>query len=646
VDLSELEIQRQLALLETQRQASLRSVADSLMMGNDGEGRGSAVSTIRRRRYNTLDQRYQQAREYAVRSAWLARIALEQRIGMSLDSMTEDLLLVGAPHSWSNEVCTMTGIDYRRLREEGGLPGDNYAGEYVGEYVDKLEAVFESYSYDYPFADGTDTTVVSVRDEIVRSRVSCDVDVNNLLLYSNTLDTQQDPYFVAPPRIPGEVIDPGGSGPGSEIPLAPPIWHHQNCDIGGVSPQNCVSVQSLAEIYARAGDTTSSPYAASGMAEVSPRPMGYRVRFQPNRDPAALTSFNPDVAVVQTVPLEPGRYRLSWRARQLVALPYEPAMGGDPEQGAVESIPPEGAVVARWFNGTTYENLNSGAPQTYLGDGWALYYEFFELPQATDVEIAILPVLGTTITRPAQHVDVGGLMLEDVSSHFASLPVGDARARYSPGAFMATEATSSALLPVCEDTYGDDFRRHWRYDCTRLCPGGLGSCDWAPTACFWELNFSVSLEDLEQGRRFVQAGTALGNFNYRWEQLGVNVVGTSVRDCAMSTLPSTCYSDGTIPFSIYHTGDFLVRNHAGEQYSAPLFAGAIEHGRALSAERYLTNPLSSADRSLVDPFVRTELRGRPMAGRYTLRIWEEDALNFQAIEDVQLMIGYRYWTWN
>jgi hypothetical protein len=77
-----------------------------------------------------------------------------------------------------------------------------------------------------------------------------------------------------------------------------------------------------------------------------------------------------------------------------------------------------------------------------------------------------------------------------------------------------------------------------------------------------------------------------------------------------------------------------------------LYPGIIEHARSLAAERYLTNPLSSADRALIEPYVRHELRGRPLDGHYVLRLWEEPGVDFSQIEDVQLVLNYRYWTRN
>ncbi|MEM9075248.1 MAG: hypothetical protein AAGE52_42520, partial [Myxococcota bacterium] len=124
----------------------------------------------------------------------------------------------------------------------------------------------------------------------------------------------------------------------------------------------------------------------------------------------------------------------------------------------------------------------------------------------------------------------------------------------------------------------------------------------------------------------------------------INVVGTNVRDCEAVGGGSTCYASGNVAYSIVHDGPYPVRNHGGGLYDAPLFRGRVERARALAAERYLTNPLSGADRGLIDPYLRRELVGRPLSGTYTLRIWDDPALAWSNVEDVQLLLQYRYWT--
>jgi hypothetical protein len=213
---------------------------------------------------------------------------------------------------------------------------------------------------------------------------------------------------------------------------------------------------------------------------------------------------------------------------------------------------------------------------------------------------------------------------------------------------MNTGDTLEALLPICEDVTGSKFRReHWQRHCVKLCDDGLRAdctATSAQTACYWETIFSLSQRDIDDGRLLNLSGFARGNFNYRVGSIGVNFVGTGTRDCASTPTPSTCYSAGFIPYSIEHLGPYFVRNYDGKDYDAQLFTGRIEHARGLAAERYLTNPLSSADEQLITPYFREELSGRPLDGTYVLRVWDEAGVSFDSIEDVQVILNYRYWT--
>ncbi|MBK8591843.1 MAG: hypothetical protein IPN77_22530 [Sandaracinaceae bacterium] len=54
--------------------------------------------------------------------------------------------------------------------------------------------------------------------------------------------------------------------------------------------------------------------------------------------------------------------------------------------------------------------------------------------------------------------------------------------------------------------------------------------------------------------------------------------------------------------------------------------------------------MSTGDSSLLMPLSSTQFRGRPLTGSYTLRIWEDEGVRFDHLEDVQVVLGYGYWT--
>jgi len=366
-----------------------------------------------------------------------------------------------------------------------------------------------------------------------------------------------------------------------------------------------------------------------------------------------------DNRLLQWVEVRAGRYRLSVytratpssekRGAQILdtVLPSSPAFDTFLRVVRAVNVEPDGEGGLTWDEAAVPLLEHAVTPAD--GAGWVRHYAFVDVPGDTVLGIILDP--NFEAVAPNQRfavLDVTAAMLEDVSLVFGGSIAALSPAERLPGPFFDTTEVLTRPGPACEDTDGSLFReRSWSPGCVRLCPDGYdGSCPAAvaETRCYWETSFSASSDTIERlaGRR--SAGFAAGNYNYRIESIGVNLVGTELRDCEGASTPSTCYASGNTAFSIIHGGPFLVRNARGELYSAPLFTGRIESARALAAERYLTNPLSGSDRGLIDPYTRVELRGRPLGGTLTLRLWNDGAFRFDRLEDVQLVLGYRYWT--
>src|SRR6185369_17041587 len=100
----------------------------------------------------------------------------------------------------------------------------------------------------------------------------------------------------------------------------------------------------------------------------------------------------------------------------------------------------------------------------------------------------------------------------------------------------------------------------------------------------------------------------------------------------------SCNGNAFVAYSLDQFPPFIVRDHSGHDVAINLFNGSIESAKALSAERFLTNPLSSADASLIEPYLRSEFSGRPLDGNYSLRIWDDPTFRFDSVQDVQLLI--------
>ena len=68
------------------------------------------------------------ARPSAKRSAYLARLAVEERLGTRLDELTQSIGPLEAPSLWVDDLCTVQGIDYEKLRTADPATGTVVGG--------------------------------------------------------------------------------------------------------------------------------------------------------------------------------------------------------------------------------------------------------------------------------------------------------------------------------------------------------------------------------------------------------------------------------------------------------------------------------------------------------------------------------------
>ncbi|HYQ41992.1 MAG TPA: hypothetical protein VER11_08490, partial [Polyangiaceae bacterium] len=166
--------------------------------------------------------RYQRALVNARRTAFLAKRAIEQRLGVALEDMPDNLPLVAAPATWAPKVCTTSGINFKALENSGLKGAQQFADGFIGDYVTKLENVVESYRLTNNFHEGSDTAVVSLRDDVLHTSQKCSVESPNLLLNASNLG------------MAGLAVS---SRPG---------WHIDGCAVGAapdnIPLQNCLAV--------------------------------------------------------------------------------------------------------------------------------------------------------------------------------------------------------------------------------------------------------------------------------------------------------------------------------------------------------------------------------------------------------------------
>lgn len=592
------EITASLVEIESMRLRALRAISRATQYQSSATIATRHIDSVLDAKLDVSKRRYQRAHKNAIRLAFLAKRAIEQRLGVHLSELKADLPLVDAPFLWESSVCTAEGINYDILRNpEGSDSAESpreYAEAYIGDYVTNLKNVVESYRLEFDFQEGTDEVVASLRDDVLGVRQLCKKSLGNMLTYSGKLDE-----LTADPAKPG--------------------WLIEGCPAGGANA-TCL----------RVAPAPDSPMNGTGVAGAAP---GYVLTW-------GGAASSPPERLAQRVRLSPGRYRLSWYSR---TVPGPPVLG----------VELDGAV----YNAATGVKVGnaggpsgpgawpaSSAPGFYFlpaANLWHRFYRIIDIRHEDDYLVKFIPWSPLPASRSGS---LAGVMLEPLSG----LDAFDYPYALPPPAYVGTESDTTRMVRACADGDGSAFRaRAWTRRCERLCQDGFsGSCEHSDrqSSCYWETSFGIDQRDLEEGRIFAQAGFAAGNFNYRIEDIAVNFVGGGVRNCEGVEDAEACYASGFVPYSLKHLGPYFVRNHEGGDFDVKLFSGNIEHARGLGIERYLTNPVSSTDRELIAPYVRTEFQGRPLDGSLALRVWDAPGVDFNAIEDVQLYIKYRYWT--
>jgi hypothetical protein len=173
----------------------------------------------------------------------------------------------------------------------------------------------------------------------------------------------------------------------------------------------------------------------------------------------------------------------------------------------------------------------------------------------------------------------------------------------------------------------------------------ISECGSSAEVEYFETDFTLTLSGIKAGKVLHQNQFATGNYNFRTSEVAINLVGSNVKDCTLDPGAGTaCWQNLFIPYDLSHGGAVSVTDYEEKELEFKIPTGRIHHGKALAAERLLTNPLSSTDSGVLQPYIKSEFRGRPVQGNYTLRIYNVPGLRWANIEDVQIYLKYRYWS--
>jgi hypothetical protein len=561
----------------------------------------SHVNTVLNRRYAGQQLRYQAALREAKALGFIARLAIEQRIGERLSDITTSVGPLDAPSTWADDVCGLTGINYTRLRQdlvgidagsdavkqEDARVAGEFANAFIGDYVQKLTDFVQYYNIAYPEADGNDQAVLSLRETLLGAKTSCQGPPVNLLTDSSRL------YATGLP----------GSAPLTGWGLGP-------C---GAQDPTCLSVRATKGPFPTgSGGGTAMSWLSDQAQTIAPPPdAGDGGIEYVTADAGAAGPSGPDNAVSQEVAIDlPGTYVLSWwdQARDPVtglpsttSVPYGVAIydSGWSMIAAFPPVPP--------------------APSDGTGTGWSDRRVLaFKMAQPDVIHVAF--------SASAPGGQPGSVAIADVQLELSGIAG-------QPSAYVDTGSTGQATSYECALS-PSDMRNAFQRSCD---PDGT---------CHYDLMtpIAINTEDFTSNGASLTGKLAAGNYNYRHVDLAVNVVGTGVIDCSQTGSPD-CLGSGYLTYTLTHDASEVgVLGYDGQYRSFDFGVGATRGVKALTSERYITTPIGSSDQQLLTQVMRPELRGRPIDGTYTLRIEDSPVLHFDQIQDIQIILNYHYWS--
>jgi hypothetical protein len=562
------------------------------------------VNAVLRRQYDLTKRRYEASLRDAKYLSYMARLAIEQRIGKRLDEIDDAVGPMEAPSTWADDICSFQGIDYKKLSEvkvpePGGKTSkrdySQYADPYIGDYVQKLKHFVEFYNIQYPSHEGDDAVVLSVRDDLVGPQGTCYRPSKNLLFHSHDLTAAS---------VEGEGEQGVQAG-----------WSLVSCEPGD---GKCLKVTPGKTLKAVQDLNIHDKLAPPGVAPNEGITWLHDVDEPNEVDPGTATATPglgiPSNSVYQAVDLAAGGYVLSWfdaaRGTEYYQIPTSP---GEPYR--VQVFDANFNQVAPQFSEPAQEG--SGSPPTAV---WG--------------ERRIVPF---NVSVPGIHYVVFGA--SGPGPNKGSVAIADVQLEKAPSSgsvtsYEGTDGTRLVLTGDCVGGSGENFRAAFEYQCN-------------DTSCFYELNQPISIDTagLQVGNSALVGKIAKGNFNYRHMHLSLNVVGTGVLDCEKTPTPS-CYGTGYLEYTFEHDAfSTPIIDHQGQPRDFNFGTAGIFHGKALAAERFITMPIGSADLSLLSQpsFQKPEYRGRPLSGSYRLRIFDSPTLVWNRVEDIQLVLTYRYW---
>jgi hypothetical protein len=190
-------------------------------------------------------------------------------------------------------------------------------------------------------------------------------------------------------------------------------------------------------------------------------------------------------------------------------------------------------------------------------------------------------------------------------------------------------------------------------DAQGLRQGGGGSVIWDELWGEWLLDtppcdslggveYALTSFDLPIPLRGYAAELLLNDgFNYRIETFALNLVNDEQRPLFDPNAGYDCRTSLTVKYDMARSGPAVLENFSGDVQWFDMDS-IVAEGRAIATGQLLSNP-PAPDGPDVTRFLRRELRGRPLGGRYTVKLEGNACMIWDRLDDVQIWLDYHYW---
>jgi hypothetical protein len=324
--------------------------------------------------------------------------------------------------------------------------------------------------------------------------------------------------------------------------------------------------------------------------------------------------------------------------------PSDPIAGGPPGYLSQPVALDPGTYVLSWWDqargldGTLANPSTEPYRASVFDAAWSSLAEFSgpAQPPGTPAWSGLRALQFTVTTSGVEHVAIAP---SSPGARRGSVAIAGVQLERSgngnPTAYQVTEGTLNTRSPLCPAPSAAALRGAFQRNCD------------STGACFFELSapFEIDTLALQSGAAF--AGRfAKGNYNYRHVTSAINLVGTGVHACPTSN-SQQCFGSAFVEYTLQHAADEVpILDWSGLAHYFSFGTGRVEHGKALAAERFITIPVGSADQQLLTQpgITHQELRGRPLDGAYRFRIWDSPSLQWDHLDDIQVVLQYHYWS--